>query len=129
MSKDIKAIAKVHGIHIPSKVQVEDVSNPVDDHSCHSCNTHISIFTLYSIHTNAERCIIPLMPLKKEKRLTNRLVIRKQRKLLILNVQYQKNLKKLHFQSFLHHLLLMTYNLGVVCRHFTKFFYGRWVHC
>jgi hypothetical protein len=54
--KDIKAIAKVHGIHIPPKIRAGDISNILDDHLCQSCNTHVSVFTLYSVRTNAERC-------------------------------------------------------------------------
>lgn len=53
---DVRTIAKIHGIRVPCKLRVDDIPNLVDKHTCHSCNTYVSIFTPYSVRTNAEKC-------------------------------------------------------------------------
>jgi hypothetical protein len=53
--KDIKSIAKVHGIHIPSKLSKKNLGSVFENHSCPICQTHLSVFVLFSVKTKSEK--------------------------------------------------------------------------
>ena len=53
--KDVKYIGQVHGVHIPSRPRMNDVPDMFKGHSCPCCSTHVSVFALHAVKTNAER--------------------------------------------------------------------------
>jgi len=53
---NIKTIAKIHGIHVPSRPRVDDLHFLFKGHTCACCETHISVFALHSVKTNSEKC-------------------------------------------------------------------------
>jgi hypothetical protein len=52
---NIKTIAKIHSIHVPSRPRVDDLQFLFDGHTCARCETHVSVFALHSVKTNSER--------------------------------------------------------------------------
>jgi hypothetical protein len=53
--KDIKNIARVHRVHIPSKLRLPDIHALFDDHFCPCCESHVSVFKPHIIKTDCER--------------------------------------------------------------------------
>ena len=49
--KDAKSIAKIHGLHVPSKIRAEDIACLFTDHSCAYCDSHVSVFSLHLVKT------------------------------------------------------------------------------
>jgi len=52
---NVKTIAKVHGVHVPSRLRVDDLRFFFKGHTCACCETHVSVFALRSVKTNSER--------------------------------------------------------------------------
>jgi hypothetical protein len=52
--KDIKNVARVHRVHIPSKLRLPDIHALFDDHFCLCCESHVSIFKPHIIKTKCE---------------------------------------------------------------------------
>jgi hypothetical protein len=48
-------VAKVHGVHVPSKFCAENIAGLFKEHSCACCDNYVSVFTLHSIKPNSER--------------------------------------------------------------------------
>jgi Helitron helicase-like domain at N-terminus len=53
--KDIKNVARVHRVHIPSKLRLPDIHALFDDHFCPCCESHVSVFKPHLIKTDGER--------------------------------------------------------------------------
>ena len=53
--KDIRSIAKAHGIHVPYKLHKNNLGSLFENHSCPICQTHLSVFILCSVKTKSER--------------------------------------------------------------------------
>src|ERR1700683_1395762 len=54
--KDAKSVAKIHGLHMPSKSRAGDIAALFDEHSCASCETHLSVFSLHVVKSNSKKC-------------------------------------------------------------------------
>ena len=54
--KDAKSVANIHGVHVPSKSRVGDVAALFNEHSCDSCETHLSVFSLHVVKSNSKKC-------------------------------------------------------------------------
>jgi hypothetical protein len=54
--KDAKSVAKIHGVHVPSKSRVGDIAALFNEHSCDSCDTHLSVFSLHVVKSNSKKC-------------------------------------------------------------------------
>ena len=52
---NVKTIAKVHGVHVPSRLRIDDLCFFFKGHTCACCETHVSVFALRSVKTNSER--------------------------------------------------------------------------
>jgi hypothetical protein len=53
--KDIRYVAKVHGVHVPSKIKAGSAQVFFKGHHCHCCETHVSVFAFHSVSSDAER--------------------------------------------------------------------------
>jgi hypothetical protein len=53
--KDIKSIAKSHGIYTPSRLRAAEGPELFKDHHCSRCNTHLSVFVLHAVKSTSER--------------------------------------------------------------------------
>jgi hypothetical protein len=54
--KDAKTVAKLHGVHVPSKSRAGEISSLFKEHSCALCKTHVSVFALHAVKSNSEKC-------------------------------------------------------------------------
>jgi hypothetical protein len=54
--KDAKTVAKLHGVHVPSKSRAGEISSLFEEHSCALCKTHVSVFALHAVKSNSEKC-------------------------------------------------------------------------
>jgi hypothetical protein len=54
--KDAKSVAKIHGVHVPSKSRVGDIAALFKEHSCASCETYLSVFSLHVVKSNSKKC-------------------------------------------------------------------------
>jgi hypothetical protein len=52
--KEIKIVARIHRVHIPSKLRLPDIRSLFDDHFCPCCESHVSIFTPHVVNTQNE---------------------------------------------------------------------------
>jgi len=52
---DIKSVAKAHGIHIPCRPRKGGYDSSFENHSCPICETHLSVFVLYSAKSKTDR--------------------------------------------------------------------------
>jgi hypothetical protein len=89
--KDAKSVAKIHGVYVPSKSHVGDIAALFNEHSCASCETHLSVFSLHVVKSNAEMCkkwYAGLDDLGKKKKLEQ------QHKTKTSDSQKQKNAKQ-----------------------------------
>ena len=53
--KDVKSIAKIHRVHVPSKFRAENIAGLFKEHSCACCDSYVSVFALHSVKTNSEK--------------------------------------------------------------------------
>ena len=53
--KDAKSIAKIHGLHVPSKIRAENIASLFKGHLCACCDSYMSIFALHSVKSNAAK--------------------------------------------------------------------------
>jgi len=54
-TKDAKSIAKIHGLHVPSKIRAENIAGLFKGHLCACCDSYMSIFALHSVKSNAAK--------------------------------------------------------------------------
>jgi hypothetical protein len=53
--KDIKLIAKTHGVYAPSKVRAAEGPALFSNHHCSMCDTHVSVFVLHASSSTSDR--------------------------------------------------------------------------
>ena len=68
--KNIKNVARVHRVHIPSNLCLPDIHASFDDHYCPCCETHVSIFKPHIIKTKCETSQKWYNGLDQEKKIT-----------------------------------------------------------
>jgi hypothetical protein len=54
--KNSRMLAKLHGVHVPSRAIQSDIVNIFKGHHCSLCDTHVSVLELCKILSNADRC-------------------------------------------------------------------------
>jgi hypothetical protein len=52
---DVKLVAKVHGIHIPSRARKGGYDSLFQNHSCPICETYLSVFVLHSTKSQTDK--------------------------------------------------------------------------